>query len=56
MNRPEDEEKYEAGLDNHGCWGGPKSGRLRGLQNVSENIFNQKLSFWWCLQNVGEYI
>lgn len=34
MNKPEDEEKYEAGLDNHGCWGGPKSGRLRGLQNA----------------------
>ncbi|KAL8106702.1 BRCA1-associated RING domain protein 1 [Apium graveolens] len=34
MNRPEDEEKYEAGLDNHGCWGGPKSGRLRCSQNA----------------------
>ncbi|KAK1359194.1 hypothetical protein POM88_043668 [Heracleum sosnowskyi] len=33
MNKPEDEEKYEACLDNHGCWGGPKLGRLRGLQN-----------------------
>ncbi|WOG85904.1 hypothetical protein DCAR_0105097 [Daucus carota subsp. sativus] len=34
MNKPVDEEEYEAVLDTHGCWYGPKSGRLQTLQNA----------------------
>ncbi|CAK9181385.1 unnamed protein product [Ilex paraguariensis] len=30
---PVDEELYEVSLDNHGCWDGPKTGRLRALIN-----------------------
>ena len=32
---PVDEELYEISLDNHGCIGGPKAGRLSALNNVS---------------------
>ena len=32
---PVDEEQYEISLDNHGCIGGPKAGRLSALNNVS---------------------
>ncbi|KAL6953262.1 non-specific serine,threonine protein kinase, partial [Sarracenia purpurea var. burkii] len=31
---PIDEEPYEVSLDNHGCCDGPKSGRLRSLDNA----------------------
>jgi len=30
-----EEELYEIDLDNQGCQGGPKAGRLRALANVS---------------------
>lgn len=29
-----DEEPYEVSLDNYGCHDGPKTGRLRSLDNV----------------------
>ncbi|KAK9265846.1 hypothetical protein L1049_027079 [Liquidambar formosana] len=32
--RPVDEEPYEVGLDNHGCLDGPKTGRLRTMDNA----------------------
>lgn len=32
---PVNEEPYEVILDNHGCSDGPKTGRLRALDNVS---------------------
>ncbi|PSR89781.1 BRCA1-associated RING domain protein [Actinidia chinensis var. chinensis] len=39
-----DEEPYEVGLDNHGCRDGPKTGRLRALDNAPK-LFNG-LSFY----------
>lgn len=36
---PVQEEPYEINLDNHGCQGGPKAGRLRALANVNTYIF-----------------
>lgn len=39
-NKPVDEETYEVSLDNHGCRGGAKTGRLQALDNVRENTFN----------------
>lgn len=35
--RPVEEEPFEISLDNYGCQGGPKAGRLGALANV--NIF-----------------
>lgn len=35
---PVDEEPYEVNLDNHGCRNGPKTGRLRALNNVSVDL------------------
>ncbi|XP_028758270.1 BRCA1-associated RING domain protein 1 [Neltuma alba] len=37
--RPVEEELYEISLDNHGCQGGPKAGRLRALANAPK-LFN----------------
>lgn len=34
-NCPVIEEPYEVSLDNHGCFGGPKAGRLKASSNVS---------------------
>lgn len=34
-NYPVNEEPYEVSLDNHGCIGGPKAGRLRASSSVS---------------------
>ncbi|XP_058208044.1 BRCA1-associated RING domain protein 1-like [Rhododendron vialii] len=36
---PVDEEPYEVALDNHGCRNGPKTGRLRALDNAPK-LFN----------------
>lgn len=43
---PVDEEPYEVTLDNHGCCDGPKTGRLRALNNVSGfgNIKSDKIN------------
>ncbi|GFY99548.1 breast cancer associated RING 1 [Actinidia rufa] len=43
--QPVDEEPYEVGLDNHGCHDGPKTGRLRALDNESK-LFND-LNFYF---------
>jgi len=32
---PVEEQPYEIGVDNQGCQGGPRAGRLRALANVS---------------------
>lgn len=32
---PVEEEPFEISLDNYGCQGGPKAGRLRALANVN---------------------
>ena len=40
--QPVDEEPYEVGLDNHGCHDGPKTGRLRALDNVSAYFIKKK--------------
>lgn len=36
-----DEEPYEVSLDYHGCCGGPKTGRLKALDNVSAHILGK---------------
>ncbi|KAA8550722.1 hypothetical protein F0562_002406 [Nyssa sinensis] len=43
---PVDEESYEVSLDNHGCCNGPKTGRLRVLNNAPK-LFNG-LYFYFC--------
>ena len=40
--QPVDEEPYEVGLDNHGCHDGPKTGRLRALDNVSAYFIKKR--------------
>lgn len=48
--RPVEEEPYEISLDNHGCQGGPKAGRLRALANVNaillHPIFMKRLDLY----------
>ncbi|XVF72060.1 hypothetical protein PTKIN_Ptkin12aG0091000 [Pterospermum kingtungense] len=48
--RPVNEEPYEVSLDNHGCCDGPKTGRLRALDNAP-NIFDG-FSFYF----VGDFV
>ena len=36
---PVEEEPYEINLDNQGCQGGPKAGRLRALANVNIALY-----------------
>ncbi|CAA0833402.1 BRCA1-associated RING domain protein 1 [Striga hermonthica] len=47
------EEPYEVSLDNHGCRGGPKSGRLRALNNAPK-LFD-KFNFYFCGEFVPSY-
>ncbi|KAK1410138.1 hypothetical protein QVD17_36672 [Tagetes erecta] len=44
------EEPYEVNLDTHGCSGGPKSGRLRALNNAPKILSNMKFYF------VGDFV
>ncbi|CAL5432595.1 unnamed protein product [Camellia sinensis] len=48
--QPVDEEPYEVSLDNHGCCDGPRTGRLRVLNNVPK-LFNG-LNFYF----TGDFI
>ncbi|KAL5561968.1 hypothetical protein UlMin_031715 [Ulmus minor] len=45
-----DEEPYEVGLDNYGCCGGPKTGRLRALSNEPKLFIGLSFHF------VGEFV
>ncbi|XVF81030.1 hypothetical protein PTKIN_Ptkin15bG0123700 [Pterospermum kingtungense] len=47
---PVNEEPYEVSLDNHGCHDGPKTGRLRALNNASK-LFD---GFSFCF--VGDFV
>ncbi|XP_061343469.1 BRCA1-associated RING domain protein 1 [Gastrolobium bilobum] len=42
---PVEEEPYEISLDNHGCYGGPKAGRLRALANEPKLFSGLKFYF-----------
>ncbi|GER29665.1 breast cancer associated RING 1 [Striga asiatica] len=48
-----DEEPYEVSLDNHGCRGGPKSGRLRASNNAPK-LFD-KFNFYFFGEFVPSY-
>ncbi|XP_047336492.1 BRCA1-associated RING domain protein 1 isoform X2 [Impatiens glandulifera] len=50
LKSPVDEELYEVKLDNHGCHGGPRAGRLRSLNNLP-NLFDSCRFYF-----IGEFI
>ncbi|XP_074279045.1 BRCA1-associated RING domain protein 1 [Silene latifolia] len=45
LKRPVEEEPYEINLDNHGCCDGPRTGRLRALNNVQNLLNGMKFYF-----------